>query len=108
MVVNPKRRFFVHFSSSCDSCYFGNCELSCEEMKKMILVDSYKKPMQKEVPKLDEEMSQILKSDLEESEKIKYYNQILQKYLSLKEKTRLPWLIIEGERRANPSLQKIF
>ena len=65
----------------------------------MILVDpnSYRKPMQKEVSKFDEEMSQILKSYLEESEKIKQYNQVLQKYLSLKERTINPRLVLEEE-----------
>ena len=54
--------------------------------------------MQKEMSKLDEEIDQILKSDLEESEKIKHYNQILQKYLSLKEKTTPTRLVIEEEK----------
>ena len=74
-------------------------------MKKMILVDpnSYRKPMQKEMSKLDEEISQILKSDLEESEKIKQYNQVLQKYLSLKERTINPWLVLEEEEKPIPA-----
>ena len=40
-------------------------------MKTIILVDSntYRSTAQKEMSKLNEEMSQILKSDLEESEK---------------------------------------
>ena len=74
-------------------------------MKKMILVDpnSYRKPMQKEMSKLDEEMSQILNSDLEESEKIKQYNQVLQKYLSLKERTINPRLVLEEEEKPIPA-----
>ena len=74
-------------------------------MKKMILVDpnSYRKPMQKEMSKLDEEMSQILKSDLEESEKIKQYNQVLQKYLSLKERTINLRLVLEEEEKPIPA-----
>ena len=45
-------------------------------MKKMVLVDpnTYRNTAQKEMTKLDEEMSQILKSDLEENEKFKQYN----------------------------------
>ena len=74
-------------------------------MKKMILVDpnSYRKPMQKEMSKLDEEMSQILNSALEESEKIKQYNQVLQKYLSLKERTINPRLVLEEEEKPIPA-----
>ena len=74
-------------------------------MKKMILVDpnSYRKPMQKKMSKLDEEMSQILNSDLEESEKIKQYNQVLQKYLSLKERTINPRLVLEEEEKPIPA-----
>ena len=74
-------------------------------MKKMLLVDpnSYRKPVQREIAKLDKEMSQILKSDLEESEKIKQYNQVLQKYLSLKERTMNPWLVQEKEAKPIPT-----
>ena len=74
-------------------------------MKKMILVDpnSYRKPVQKEMSKFDEEMSQILKSDLEESKKIKQYNQTLQRYLSFKEETTPTWLIIEEEEKPIPA-----
>ena len=70
-------------------------------MKKMILVDpnSCRKPKQKKMSKLDEEMSQILESDLEESEKIKQYNQVLQKYLSLKERTLNLRLVLEEEEK---------
>ena len=59
--------------------------------------------MQKEMSKLDEEMSQILNSDLEESEKIKQYNQVLQKYLSLKERTINPRLVLEEEEKPIPT-----
>ena len=72
--VNPKRRIPFNIANHSCSCNFGNCGFSSEEMKKMILVDpnSCRKPMQKEMSKLDKEMSQILKSELEESEKIKH------------------------------------
>ena len=71
----------------------------------MILVDpnSYRKPMQKEMSKLDKAMSQILKSDLEESEKIKQYNQVLEKCLSLKERTINPRLVLEEKERPIPT-----
>ena len=74
-------------------------------MKKMVLVDpnSYRKPIQKEMSKLDEEMSKILKSDLEESEKIKQYNQVLQKYLSLKKRTINPLLVLQEEEKPIPT-----
>ena len=73
MEVNPKGWIPLHTPQHSDSSDFRTGRLSCEKMKKMILVDpnSYRKPMQKEMSKLDEEMSQILNSDLEESEKIK-------------------------------------
>ena len=58
--------------------------------------------MQKEMSKLDKKMNQILKSDLEESEKIKQYNQVLQKYLSLKEKEMSSRLVIEKKEEEKP------
>ena len=48
-------------------------------------------------------MSQTLKSDLEESEKIKQYNQVLQKYLSLKERTINLRLVLEEEEKPIPT-----
>ena len=58
---------------------YRTCWESCEKMKKMILVDPiiYQNTAQKEITKLDEEISQILKSDLQKSDKIKQYNQTL-------------------------------
>lgn len=74
-------------------------------VKKMVLVEprfleaiknQSQKPFQKVMSDLDEEMNAILnQNDLASSEKMKLYNQVLQRYMTYKEKSTSTPVVIE-------------